>query len=234
MDPTDPDTLYLSESDDEDGGWWLLRTRDGGATWNPIGADFLNNVQAGVWSLAVDPSNPATLYAGLDDVPMYSDEGGSQPGVGGVFKSTDGGISWKNAGLSGAAVNLLIVDPAQPNVLYAATTGNYGMPRGFRGLFKSADSGGAWSAVDNGLVNVRDLGANMTAFVIDPANSNRLYAGTSGGGVFRSADGGANWNRFNDGLANLDVRSLAIAPGSRHVLYAGTSDGVFRITDDAP
>jgi hypothetical protein len=64
-------------------------------------------------------------------------------------------------------------------------------------------------------------------------HSNILYAGTAGGGVFKSSDGGANWSWFNDGLANLDVRVLAVAPGSRHTLYAGTAGGVFRIIDDA-
>ena len=67
----------------------------------------------------------------------------------------------------------------------------------------------------------------MTAIVFDPANSNILYAGTAGGGVFKSSDGGANWSQFNGGLGNLDVRVLAVAPGSRHTLYAGTSGGVF-------
>jgi photosystem II stability/assembly factor-like uncharacterized protein len=128
-------------------------------------------------------------------------------------------------------VNLLVIDSAQPSVLYAATEGNYGSPRGFRGLFKSTDGGATWSAIDNGLADLRDLGSNMTAIVIDSSSSNVLYAGFSGGGVFKSSDGGANWSRFNDGLANLDVRSLIIAPGAGHTLYAGTSGGVFRIID---
>jgi hypothetical protein len=88
-----------------------------------------------------------------------------------------------------------------------------------------------WSEIDNGLADLRDLGSNMTAIVIDPASSNILYAGVSGGGVFKSSDGGANWSRFNDGLANLDVRSLVVAPGAGHTIYAGTSGGIFRIID---
>jgi photosystem II stability/assembly factor-like uncharacterized protein len=78
---------------------------------------------------------------------------------------------------------------------------------------------------------LRDLGANMTAIVIDPVDSNILYAGVSGGGVFKTSDGGATWSRLNQGLTNLDVRSLAIAPGGGHKLYAGTSNGLFRIVD---
>jgi photosystem II stability/assembly factor-like uncharacterized protein len=231
IDPSDPNTLYVAETDDEDGGYWLLKSLDGGANWSPFGGNFPGNVQAGVWALAIDPANPSTLYAGVDDVPMYSDSGTVQLGAGGIFKSTDGGANWNPIGLSGAAVNLLVIDPAESGVLYAATEGNYGAPRGFRGLFKSSDGGATWSEIDNGLGDMRDFGSNMTAIVIDSSSSNVLYAGFSGGGVFKSSDGGANWSRFNDGLANLDVRSLVIAPGIGHTLYAGTSGGVFRIID---
>jgi photosystem II stability/assembly factor-like uncharacterized protein len=230
MDPTDENTLYVQESDDEDGGWLLLRSTDGGSNWKSIG-NFPSSQQAGVWALAIDPTNAATLYAGLDDTPMYSNDGTIQPVQGGVFKSTDGGVSWNCVGLTGAAVNLLVIDPAHPNVLYAATEGNYGAPRGFRGLFKSTDSGANWSAINPGLAGVIDVGYNMTAIVIDPSNSNIVYAGVAGGGVFKSSNGGANWSPFNGGLANLDVRVLAMAPGSRHTLYAGTAGGVFRVID---
>ena len=232
IDPTDPNTLYLAEADDEDGGYGLLRSKDGGASWTPVG-DFPGGQQAGVWALAIDPSNPATIFEGLDDVPMYSEDG-VKPGAGGVFKSTDGGASWKSIGLSGAAVNRLAIDPANPNVLYASTIGNYGTPRGFRGLFKSTDSGASWAAINNGLASLIDTGYDTTAIVIDALNSNLLYLGTSGGGVFKSSNGGANWTQLNGGLTNLDVRSLASAPGSRRILYAGTSGGVFRLIDDTP
>jgi photosystem II stability/assembly factor-like uncharacterized protein len=188
-------------------------------------------VQAGVWALVIDPTNNSTLYAGVDDVPVYVDDGTAQPGTGGLYKSTDAGASWKALGLSSGAVNLLVIDRTQPSVLYAATEGHYGAPVGFHGLFKSTDAGATWSEVGSGLADLRDAGLNMTALVIDPVSSNILYAGFSGGGVFKSTDGGANWSRLNDGLANLDVRSLIVAPGTGHTLYAGTSNGVFRIVD---
>ena len=233
IDPGDSNTLYLAESDDEDEGWWLLRSTDGGGSWASVGS-FPSNQAAGVWTVAVDPTNSSILYAGLDDSPQYLDDGNVKPGPGGVFKSTDGGATWNGIGLSGSAVKLIAIDSAHPNVLYAVTEANYGIPKGFRGLFKSTDSGASWTAINNGLAALLDTGAGMTSFVIDAANSNLLYAATGGNGVFRSSDGGANWAPFNDGLANLDIRSLAAAPGSRHILYAGTSNGVFKVADDTP
>jgi photosystem II stability/assembly factor-like uncharacterized protein len=229
MDPTDPNTLYLAEADDGDGYWALLKSQDGGTTWNSLG-DFPNDLQAGVWTLAIDPTTPTTLYAGLDDVPMYSNTGDTViPGTGGVFKSTDGGTSWNSIGLSGVAVNLLALDPMQPSVLYAVTEGDYGTPRGFRGLSKSTDGGTTWSAINQGLEGLLALGTTVSAIVIDPADSNTLYLGAAGGGVFQSSDGGVSWRAINDGLTNLDVRVLAVAPGSGHTLYVGTSGGVFRM-----
>lgn len=222
MDPTDPRTLYVAEADDGDGSWLLLRTRDGGSTWNSL-PGFADNFQTGVWALAIDPTLPTTLYAGLDDI-----------SAGGVAKSTDGGMTWNGIGLSGAAVNLLVIAPGHSDVLYAATEGNYGYPRGFRGLYKSTDSGVTWSAVNSGLDDVLAKGSSVTAMAIDPSDSNRLYIGVSGGGVFKSIDGGGSWISFNDGLTNLDVRSLASAPGPRHILFAGTSGGVFKVQDAGP
>ena len=225
MDPTDPNTLYVAAPGEKWSVPWLLRSKDGGASWTTLGPNqspdnlAVRGWDTGVKALAIDPANPATLYAGVWD---------------GLFKSTDEGASWNRIGLSGAIVNLLAIDPAVPGVVYAAgAEGSNGVPQGFRGLFKSTDSGASWSAIGNGLASLLDTGSNMTAIVIDPANSNILYAGTAGGGVFKSSDGGANWSGFNDGLANLDVRVLAIAPGSRHTLYAGTAGGTFRIIDDA-
>jgi hypothetical protein len=69
----------------------------------------------------------------------------------------------------------------------------------------------------------------VAALVIDAANPQVLYAGTSGYGVFRSTDGGAHWSPFNDGLTNLDVRLLALTPGKANALCAGTGSGTFAI-----
>ena len=137
IDPTNPATLYVAEDDDSDGFWAILKTTDGGATWNNLG-DFPGSLQAGVWSLAIDPTMPTTMYASMDDGGIYADPSSLPSGIGGVYKTTDSGITWNSIGLAGAAVNLLIIAPGQPNVLYAATEGDYGFPRVFAAYSRAA------------------------------------------------------------------------------------------------
>jgi photosystem II stability/assembly factor-like uncharacterized protein len=184
----------------------LLKSTDGGSSWgNPLSSCCNPN------ALVIDSINPATLYGGTPT---------------GVLKSTDGGAIWTNTGLS-MAVNLLALDPVKPTTLYAAT-GSSGMS-GFGGLLKSTDGGASWAPINKGLESLMATRSPVTALVLDPANPQLLYAGTSGYGVFRSDDGGAHWHAFNDGLTNLDVRILALAPGRATALLAGTGSGMFVI-----
>jgi photosystem II stability/assembly factor-like uncharacterized protein len=162
--------------------------------------------------LAVDPVSPATLYAGTTS---------------GLFKTTDGGATWNATGLVNDYIHVLGIAQSDPTILYAGA--------GERGLFKSVDSGSSWSPINNGLRDVVNTGAQITAFVIDSDNPNILYVGISGYGVYKSGDGGSNWAPFNDGLTNLDVHLLALAPGTAKTLYASSPDGVFKtIEDSAP
>lgn len=186
--------------------------------------DWFTGLRSGVRALAIDPAHPANLYAGIDDVDTESS---------GLFKSTDGGASWSNTGLTAMAINLVAIDPSNRNIIYVGMEGHYSQPTGFQGLFKSTDDGTSWLGINRGLEGL--MGTRLTAttaLIIDPANANIVYLGTSNGGVFRSADGGANWSPFNDGLANLQIRALAVAAGPRHTVYAGTAGGVFKIFDE--
>ena len=159
-----------------------------------------------VYSLAIDPVTPSTLYAGT-----YG---------GGVFKSVDGGSSWSaiNTGLSNTNVYSLAIDPFVPSTLYAGTIGG--------GVFKSVDGGSNWSAINTGLSN-----PYVCSLAIDPVTPSTLYAGTNGG-VFKSVDGGSSWSAMNTGLSNTYVWSLAIDPVTPSTLYAGTNGGgVFKSVD---
>src|SRR4029434_5599529 len=136
MDPSDSRSLYLAEGEDEDGGYVLLKSTDGGASWNGIW-DFRSGLLTGINALVIDRSNPTTLYAGLGDASPY---GPSRPEIG-FFKSIDGGATWTNIGLTDAAVTVLVRDPFDSNILYAGTQGIYTNPHGFRGIFKTVDGG---------------------------------------------------------------------------------------------
>jgi len=128
---------------------------------------------------------------------------------------------WTRNGPEGGRIRVLAIDPATPTTLYAGTYGG--------GVFKSANGGASWSAVNSGLTSLAVL-----ALAIDPATPTTLYAGTSGGGVFKSVNGGASWSAVNSGLANLDILALAIDPATPTTLYAGTSGGgVFSIQQSA-
>jgi photosystem II stability/assembly factor-like uncharacterized protein len=220
MDPSDSRSLYLAEGEDEDGGYVLLRSADGGASWNRVW-DFSSGLQTGVNALVIDRSNPTTLYAGLGDAFAY----GPSPAAIGFFKSTDGGAKWTNIGLTDAAVMVLVSDPLDSNSLYAATQGIYTHPLGFRGIFKTLDGGATWSPINHGLDRLTQVGAAITAMAIDPANPGTMYAATSGDGVYKTIDGGATWAPFNEGLLSFEIRSLAIAADG---VYAATTAGIFR------
>lgn len=168
-------------------------------------------------SVALDPSDPSTVFAGSRGA--------------GVFKSTDGGGSWIPArgGLTYLPIRSLAVDPVDPRVLYAGTD--------FEGIWKSTDGGGSWSFSGDGL----DEGMVVFNIVVDPEDPDVVYAGLAGGvafvigNVFRSDDGGESWTAVNRGMAppgeefSNGVRALALDPDDPSTVWAGTTyEGVFR------
>jgi photosystem II stability/assembly factor-like uncharacterized protein len=206
MDPVNPNTLYLGETESEDGIYALLKSMDGGINWTSIW-NGANGLQAGLYSLAIDPVTPTTLYAGVGT---------------GVFKSTDGGVSWSVTAVKDAFVAAITIDRTDPSVVYAG---------GSPGMFKSTDGGTSWVAINSGLDGLAGANAAITAVVIAPNDSNIVYLATSGAGIYRSVDGGGNWVKFDDGLTSLNVRALAIVPGTPTTLYAATPAGAFRAVD---
>jgi len=151
-------------------------------------------------ALAIDPLNPTTLYAGT-----YG---------GGVFKSTDGGVSWSASGPTNiyTSVTALAIDAVTPTTLYA---GSIYSP----GVFKSTDGGASWNATE--------LARGVLSLAIDPLTPTTLYAGDDASGVFKSMDGGANWSSallFYYGLCGPcgGVGALTIDPLRQTTLFGGT------------
>jgi photosystem II stability/assembly factor-like uncharacterized protein len=170
----------------------------GVGTWTTHGPDG-----ASVGAVAVDPANPATVYAGTG---------------GGVFKSTNGGASWSaaNSGLGSTGVAALAIDPSSTTTLYAA-----GGEQG--GVFKSTNGGASWTAINSGL-----SATSTRALAIDPSTPATLYVGTELG-VFKSINGGESWIPVNAGLSTF-ILALVIDPSAPATLYAA-SRGVFKSTD---
>lgn len=214
--PSDPATLYVADFSGGDGDDWspLTRSTDGAANWTYV--PVLSYQQVNV--LAIDPVDPRTLYAGtfafLSD---YSDL------PNGVLKSSDGGASWQPTGLTGAGISALAIAPRDGRMIYAATS-SASSPEMRNRLFRSTDGGMSWMFGDTGLGDF-----SVTAIVVDPEDSNRIYAAAFGAGVARSLDGGRTWTGMNDGLVDLFVRTLLVVPGDSSTLYAGTRSGVFKL-----
>ncbi len=225
--PSDSETVYASGFSPVslNPTAWLLKSTDGGRSWQDIGTGFDDpaNVHVGpiqIDSIVVDPSDPEVLYAG---------------GSAGIFKSTDGGEHWKqiNSGLPvataeppifaapiylGQPVTSLAVDPDSPEVVYAGTSLKSGQ------LFKSTNGGDHWEEI-----GVDEIGKRVEDLVVDPAIAGTLYMATWGDGVLRSGDGGATWEELNEGLDSRFVYSLEAADTEPRKLLAATAAGVYRL-----
>lgn len=204
VNPIHTSTVYAGTLDG------LFISYDGGSQWT-----LLSNGFGEVYSLAIDPTNPNIFYAGNQSYFIY--------------KSVDGGASWSQKSLGipvdssyFSGPSLVVVDPVEPNTVYATITG-YTVS-----IFKSQDGGESWQPSSVGLT-----GGQISSIAVDPRDHKILYAGT-GRGVFKSTDGGANWKPSGTGLPNPD-RSLEVRPRTPFDqglgIYAITEAGYARSTD---
>jgi len=191
----------------------------------------------------IDPNNPNVVWVGTGE---YN----SQRAIGygdGVYRSQDGGKSWKNMGLKKSEhIGRIVIDPRNSHV-YAAAQGPLWGPGGERGLYKTTDNGKTWKAV---LTVSENTG--VTDIVMDPRNPDVLYAAAyqrrrrvftliNGGpesAIYKSTDAGATWTKLESGLPKGDTGriGLAISPANPDVIYAiveaeGDSGGFFRSTN---
>ncbi len=223
------------------GGVW--KTDDYGETWQPI---FDDQPTGSIGALAVAPSDPSTIYVG-------SGEGIQRPDLSvgdGVYKSTDGGKTWRNMGLhDGQQIGAAIVDPADPNRVFVAVVGHPYGPNEERGVFRTLDGGQTWKKV---LYKDADTGAIALSFA--PDNAQIIYADMWAGrqgpwengawdgpnsGLYKSTDGGDTWTQLKTGLPTtaegLGRVGLCPAPSEPNRVYAIVSadkGGLYR-SDDA-
>jgi photosystem II stability/assembly factor-like uncharacterized protein len=235
--PSQPRTFYMGVAS---GG--LFRTTDGGATWVPITDGKVPIGSSG--SIAVAESDPKILYYGTGSDGVRSNVSTGR----GVYKTVDGGETWKFVGLYNAGqIGAVRIHPANPDIVWVAAVGDAFKRNDERGVFKTADGGQTWKRV----LFVND-GVGAMDLELQPGNPNVVYAwmsrlerkpwtiisGSHDGGFYKSTDGGEHFAKIGTGLpgeligkANLAV--TAAKPDRIFALVEAKPGGGFYRSDDA-
>ncbi len=222
------------------GGVW--KTTSGGVTFEPV---FDGEGSYSIGCITVDPKNPSVVWVGTG-------ENNSQRSVSfgdGVYRSTDGGVSWTRMGLERSEhIAKIVIDPRDSDVVWVASQGPLWNDGGDRGLYRSTDGGATWELVLD--ISPR---TGVTDVILDPRDPDVVYAAAyqrrrhvwtliNGGpesAIYKSTDGGTTWRKLTNGLpkdVDLGRIGLAMAPSDPDVLYAiveaaRDEGGVFRSTD---
>ena len=230
------DIIYIGAAS---GGVW--KTVNGGTTWAPI-FDEQHNLNIG--SLAIQQSNPSVVWVGTG-------EGNPRNSInlgGGIYKSIDAGKTWKLMGLEKTiCIHRIIVDPTNPDIVYAGAIGNPYAEHPERGVFKTTDGGETWSKVlyTNDTSGIADM-------VMDPSNPNKLLAamwqhrrtpwsfnsGGKGSGLFMTLDAGKTWKKLGkeDGIPEGDLGRIGLAfspsqPSRVYAIIEATKNGLYKSDD---
>lgn len=236
IDPNNPSYYFVGAAS---GGVW--KTTNSGTTWTPV---FDNEGSYSIGAITLDPKNPLRVWVGTG-------ENNSQRSVSygdGVYRSDDGGKTWKNLGLKKSEhIAKILIDPRDSDTVYVASQGPLWGPGGDRGLYKSKDGGKNWQAV---LTISENTGVTDVAF--DPHDPDTLYAASyqrrrhvwtliNGGpesAIHKSTDAGATWTKLRAGLPSVEMGriGLAVSPADSDVVYATIEaadrrGGIFCSTD---
>src|SRR4051794_28976228 len=230
----DPTTYYFGSTG---GGVW--KSTDGAMTWTPV---FDKEGTSSIGSLAVAPSDPNIVYVGTGEACLR----GNISHGDGIYKTLDGGKTWKNVGLHDSrAIGKVIVNPHNADIALVAALGHPYGPNTERGVFRTIDGGKTWDRV---LYKDENTGAVDVAF--DPRNSNIVFAalwqvrrtpwtldsGGPGSGLYRSNDGGATWKRLEQhGLPKGPYGRIGVAVAANsdrvYALIQAKEGGLFRSDD---
>ena len=220
--PGDPSTFYVSGAD---GG--IFKTTNGGVSFNPI---FENQRAYSIGSLTIAPSDNNILWVGTG-------EGDPRNSVGygwGVYKSIDGGMSWKHLGLKNTErIKRIVVDPKNPNIACVCALGKEWGPNKERGVFKTIDGGKTWKKI-----LYIDENTGCADIAMEDNNSRIMYAGMwtfrrkpwrfdDGGkntALYRTMDGGETWKKIMNGLPDKDMArpGVHIAQSEPNIIYLMT------------
>ncbi len=217
-------TIYVATAS---GGVW--KSDNEGLTWAPI---FEGEVTSSIGDIELDPNNPQVLWVGTGEANIFRS---SHAGCG-IYKTNDGGKTWKHMGLENTnTIARIVINPKNSNEIYVAAGGNEWTTNADRGIFKSNDGGKTW----NKILYVDEMtGGND--LVMDPKDPNTLYATTwqrirkrwndprneadyTGSGIWKTTNGGKSWEKINQGLPEPQFRGrigIDIAASNPKVLYA--------------
>ncbi len=219
---SNPDIMFVGTAS---GGIW--KSTSGGIKWEPI---FDKEVTASIGALAIQQSNPSVIWAGTGEGnPRNSLNGGY-----GIFKSLDGGRSWKSMGLEKTRhIHRVVIHPNNPDVVYVGAIGSPWGEHKERGVYKTTNSGKTWKQI---LFNNNKTGA--ADLIMDPSNPNKLIvamwehkrdpwffkSGGEGSGLYITHDGGDNWKKITEKegfpKGELGRIGVAIAPSNPNTVYA--------------
>lgn len=220
VDPVNRSVWYVVASS---GGVW--KTENAGVTFKPI---FDGQGSYSIGCVTICPHDRHTIWVGTG-------ENNSQRSVGygdGLYKSTDGGQSFKRVGLENSEhIGMIAVHPEDPNIVYVAAQGPLWKDGGDRGLYKTTDGGKTWTNI----LNISPM-TGINEVHIDPSNPNILYASSyqrrrhewvliDGGPestIHKSTDGGATWRKVSRGLPDTDKGKIGldISPVNPEIVYA--------------
>jgi photosystem II stability/assembly factor-like uncharacterized protein len=236
---SDPRIIYAGTAA---GG--LFKTINGGVTWQAL---FEDQPNPSIGDVTLAPSNPSIVYVGTGEANNRQSSSWGD----GVYKSMDGGATWKHLGLDATHhVGRIVVHPTDPDIVYVAAMGDLWGPNQERGVFMSKDGGATWNQT---LIIDADTGVSDIA--IDPQSPNILYAaayerrrtafgyngGGPGGGIYRSTDGGLHWTKLSTGgVGHLPAGdygrcAVDIYRKNSNIVYVlienATAGGVYRSDD---
>ncbi len=217
----DPAIFYVGTPH---GGLW--KTENAGTTWEVLFSDQPDVVSIG--DVAISPTDASLVWIGTGENQGFRCASWGN----GVYKSTDGGQTWQQMGLTDTKhIARVIVDPTDNDVVYVAATGHMWGPNKERGVFKTTDGGATWTHT---LFIDEDTG--VSDLVMDPSNSRVFYAATyqhrasawgrnqggPGSGIYKSTDAGASWNKLTNGIPSgpLGEINLDIYRNNPSVVYA--------------
>ena len=218
--PHDRSTWYVAAGS---GGLW--KTTNAGITWTPV---FDEQPSYSLGAVTLDPNNPDIVWVGTGE-----NVSGRHVGWGdGVYRSDDGGRSWRQMGLDASEhIGKILVDPRDSDVVFVAAEGPLWASGGQRGLYKSTDGGETWTVVlaideDTGVTDVEFAPSNPEVMYAASYQRRRhiwsLLAGGPESGIYKSTDGGETWRRIEKGLPQGDMGKigLAVTPADPELVYA--------------